>query len=875
MMASSCCNNSSPKESEASEPKAVSTSITTTCCASNEEDRLRTKDIQSSCCSKSTSEIAGTSIQNESSLPKEEDTCCSTIPKIEAKNSDTDPCCSSVNVSSDLIQPDQTTHTYRIEGMDCPSCAVTLEKGLVTIAEYQKVSVNYGAARLKIESESELDDRRLQNEVKKLGFQLIVPNKEEKHVQTYAVSGMDCSSCAKTIEQHFQKINDVQTVTVSFARGEMEIEHHLDAQQVKNELSKIGFDGHVKGEESSKPSKRSFEGISLVLSGILIGLGLLLQTVEVLYLPNALFGIALILSGWKAFRSAFYAVRARSLDMNVLMSVAAIGAALIGEWLEGATVVFLFAIGNLLQNHSLARTRHSIQKLIELSPKEAFVLTEEGVIRKSVEAVRIGEKIRIRPGDQVALDGMILKGTTTINQAPITGESIPVDKSEGDQVFAGTLNMDRSFDMIVEKTYQETTLAHIIELVEEAQDNKAPSEAFIDRFAKIYTPFVFLGALLLMIVPPLLQLGSWGEWFYKGLELIVIACPCALVISTPVAIVTAIGNAARNGVLIKGGVFLEKAGKIDAIAFDKTGTLTKGTPIVQQFMLLSEDREHTLRIAHSLERHSSHPLAKAITEHTVQEGVYPLESDTVINRVGNGVSGEFEHILYHIGGVKWFREMGYELGMLDSTVENAEKQGQTVVLLGSDANLLGLFILSDEVRDESVDAIRKLKEKIKIKKLVMLTGDNAGAAARIGKKLSLDEVHANLLPHEKVRIVEDMRRQSFQTAMVGDGINDAPAFVTADVSIAMGGAGTDTALETADIVLMADNLNKLPYTLDLSKATLTIIKQNVIFSILIKLIALMLVFPGWLTLWMAVLSDTGAAVLVTLNALRLLKKRTL
>lgn len=338
---------------------------------------------------------------------------------------------------------------------------------------------------------------------------------------------------------------------------------------------------------------------------------------------------------------------------------------------------------------------------------------------------------------------------------------------------------------------------------------------------------------------------------------------------------TAIGNAARNGVLIKGGVFLEKAGKIDAIAFDKTGTLTKGTPIVQQFMLLSEDREHTLRIGHSLERHSSHPLAKAITEHTVQEGVYPLESDTVMNRVGNGVSGEFEHILYHIGGVKWFREMGYALGMLDSAIENAEKQGQTVVLLGSDADLLGLFILSDEVRDESVDAIRKLKEKNKIKKLVMLTGDNAGAAARIGKKLSLDEVHANLLPEEKVRIVKDMRRQSFQTAMVGDGINDAPAFVTADVSIAMGGAGTDTALETADIVLMADNLNKLPYTLDLSKATLTIIKQNVIFSILIKLIALMLVFPGWLTLWMAVLSDTGAAVLVTLNALRLLKKRTL
>ncbi len=299
---------------------------------------------------------------------------------------------------------------------------------------------------------------------------------------------MDCSSCAKTIEQHFQKMQNVQTVTVSFARGEMEIDHQLDARQVQSELNKIGFDGYVKGKKMSEAPVRSFEGISLILSGILIGLGLLIQTSGVAYLPNVLYGIALILSGGRVFRSAYYAARARSLDMKVLMSVAAIGAACIGEWLEGATVVFLFAIGNLLQNRSLARTRNSIQKLIELSPKEAFVLTDGDVRRKPVEAVRVGEILRIRPGDQVALDGTILNGTTTINQAPITDESIPVDKKEGDHVFAGTLNMD----------------------------NKAPSEAFIDRFAKVYTPFVFLGALLLMIVPPLLQLGSWGEWFYKG-----------------------------------------------------------------------------------------------------------------------------------------------------------------------------------------------------------------------------------------------------------------------------------------------------------------------------------------------------------------------
>ena len=512
-MASSCCNNDSSKESAPKEGKNASLP-TTTCCTSS-ADTQRGKADQTRCCT--TSELAGTSLQTEpsESPPNDTETCCSKVP-LEKVNPDDASCCASSSPGSASNLATRATYTYRIEGMDCPSCAATLEKGLATIPEYQQVSVQYGAARLKIDSEEEPDDRRLGEEVRKLGFHLILPDKSDQLVQTFTVSGMDCSSCAKTIEQHFQKMQNVQTVTVSFARGEMEIDHQLDARQVQSELNKIGFDGYVKGKKTSEAPVRSFEGISLILSGILIGLGLLIQTSGVAYLPNVLYGIALILSGGRVFRSAYYAVRARSLDMKVLMSVAAIGAACIGEWLEGATVVFLFAIGNLLQNRSLARTRNSIQKLIELSPKEAFVLTDGDVRRKPVEAVRVGEILRIRPGDQVALDGTILNGTTTINQAPITGESIPVDKKEGDHVFAGTLNMDRSFDMIVEKTYQETTLAHIIELVEEAQDNKAPSEAFIDRFAKVYTPFVFLGALLLMIVPPLLQLGSWGEWFYKG-----------------------------------------------------------------------------------------------------------------------------------------------------------------------------------------------------------------------------------------------------------------------------------------------------------------------------------------------------------------------
>ena len=861
-MASSCCDGNDSKKNETTHSENMA------CCSSNTIpiDNPAGKK-EESCCSAASSEVAGTALRNvpDTEPQKTEDSCCGT--KL-SRTADQTP-----SLDAETLRTYSSTSSYCIEGMDCPSCAATLEKGLTTIPNYQKVSVNYGAGRLKIESDEELDVRQLEIEVKKLGFQLVVPVREKSMMETFTVSGMDCSSCAQTIEQHFRNIADVQTVTVSFSRGEMDIAHQLDARTVQQELHKIGFDGQVKGKRSETTAKRSFDGSAIGMSGLLIGIGLVLQLVDVSYLPNVFYGIALLMSGWKVFRSAYYGLRARSLDMNVLMSVAAIGAALIGEWLEGATVLFLFAIGNLLQNHSLARTRNSIRTLVELSPKEALVITSSGVIRRLIETVRAGEKLRIRPGDQVALDGVIVKGRTTINQAPITGESIPIDKREGDQVFAGTLNIDGAFDMIVEKTYEETTLASIIELVEEAQDNKAPSEAFIDRFAKIYTPFVFLGAILIMIIPPVLQLGSWGEWFYKGLELIVIACPCALVISTPVAIVTAIGNAARNGVLIKGGVFLEQAGKIEAVAFDKTGTLTKGEPVVQEFQVFFGEGDQALRMASSLERHSNHPLANAIVAFATKEGVSPIEADTIMNRVGNGVTGEFGRSTYHIGGTKWLSEMRYDIDTLDVDILKLEQQGYTVVWLADETHLLAMFCLSDAIREESVEALHRLKDKVGIKRLVMVTGDNEGAATHVSRTLPLDEVHSQLLPQDKVHVIDHLKKQQLWTAMVGDGINDAPAFVTADLSIAMGGAGTDTALETADIVLMADNLKKLPYTFDLSKATLTIIKQNIAFSILIKVVAMSLVFPGWLTLWMAVLSDTGAAVLVTLNALRLLKQR--
>ncbi|WP_214879284.1 cation-translocating P-type ATPase [Exiguobacterium sp. ERU653] len=806
-------------------------------------------------------------------------TCCGSPADDVKQSGEKVGCCSTPmqndEVPREVVSASDSTYVYRVEGMDCPSCAVTLQKGILSLQpHYEDVSVSYGTASLKIESSIEPDLRKLKSAVSNHGFNLILPTEDDQK-DTYIVTGMDCSSCAATIEKHFSGLIDVHDISVHFSRGEMEINHDLGLGKVQTELRKIGFDGHLK-DEPNTVTKKSTTGHLLLIAGLLIGSGMISQYLGANELfINVLYAVALALSGGKAFRSAIFAVRAKSLDMNVLMSVAAIGAALIGEWLEGATVVFLFAIGNLLQARSLDKTRDSIKQLVQLAPKEATVLTDGGPVLKSVESVQVGERILVRPGDQFALDGTVVTGQSSVNQAPITGESVPVDKWAGEKVFAGTMNIDGALEVFVDKSYKDTTLSTIISMVEEAQDRKAPSEEFIDRFSKVYTPIVFVLALILMVIPPLLQLGTWGEWFYKGLELIVIACPCALVISTPVAIVTAIGNAARNGVLLKGGVYLEKAAGLQAIAFDKTGTLTRGKPSVQKFISLANDRNHVLQIAYSMENQSNHPLAKAIVEYAENESITPLPFETNRNEVGNGIIGEYQGDKYFVGSVKWFEKMDYDLTSVRIDVNSAEDGGNTLVLVGNDEGILGMFLLRDEVREESQIALRQLKEKSGIQRLVMLTGDSPGAAAHVAEHLVIDEVHAGLLPEEKVDAVKKLKSNGFRVAMVGDGINDAPAFVTSDLSIAMGGAGTDTALETADVVLMADNLEKLPYTIDLSKATMRIIKQNITFSIVVKVIAMLLVFPGWLTLWMAVLSDTGAAVLVTLNALLLMRKRSM
>ncbi len=840
-----------------------------------------------SCCSSSKEKIQNSSelfniipVENSCSGSSQESSmsvCCSSkVNKLEEKGGS---CC---NISKSSEQTENVLpkndvgekKDFLISGMDCPACAKTIEKGVGSLPGIEEVRVNYSTAKMQVFASNPAAFYPIDKEVKKLGYTAEILQ-QNKNIRIYDIEGMDCGSCAKSIENHFNKNSFVQEVSVNFSTGKMKIEHTNSVEEIISEVDKIGYRAALKSNKktSVEQPKNKREKWIIIFSGLLIAFGFLLSYISVpSLLSTILYAGAIVISGYKPVKSAFYAIKSRSLDMNVLMSAAAIGAALIGEWLEGATVVWLFAIGNFLQTKSIEKTRNSIRSLMDLSPSEAWVKIGNELIKKPVDEISVGTTIVVKPGDRIALDGDVTLGESSVNQAPITGESIPVDKGIGDSVYAGTINEHGLLEIKVTKVAEDTAISKIIHLVEEAQEQKAPTEAFVDRFASIYTPIVFIAALLIIVFPPLLGFGTWAEWFYKGLELLVVACPCALVISTPVAIVSAIGNAARNGVLIKGGTFLEAAGSINAIAFDKTGTLTEGKPKVSDIKIFSGSEEELLSIALTLEEYSSHPIAKAIVEYGKERGTLSKDGTTFKNIVGKGVQATINREICYAGNRTLFRDLNALSSTVDAYVNEVQNNGKTVVIIGTESNIFGVISIADTIRENSSFALKSLLSS-GIKQTVMLTGDNAGTAKLIASKVNVKRYFANLLPEDKVEAVKNLQKEGYKVAMVGDGINDAPALATADLGIAMGGAGTDTAMETADIVLMADNLEKLPHTIKLSKRSLAIIKQNIWFSILIKIIALVLIFPGWLTLWMAVLSDTGAALIVILNGLRLLRMK--
>ena len=700
----------------------------------------------------------------------------------------------------------------------------------------------------------------------------------DQDMKTYRVQGFSCSNCANTFENNVKALQGVEDAKVNFGASKI----YVQGTTTIEELEEAGaFENlKVRDDKEQKVVRESFwkqkANIKVYISAVLLVVSWILsqQYGENHLIPTIGYATAIVIGGYTLFIQGFKNLSKFKFDMKTLMTIAIIGAAAIGQWGEGAMVVILFAISEALERYSVDKARQSIESLMDIAPKEAVIRRNNEEIKVHVEDILVGDIMIVKPGQKLAMDGRVVKGISTLNQAAITGESVPVTKTLEDEVFAGTLNEEGLLEVEVTKKVEDTTIAKIIHLVEEAQAERAPSQAFVDRFAQYYTPLIVVLALLIAVVPPLLFSAAWSTWVYQGLAVLVVGCPCALVVSTPVAVVTAIGNAANNGVLIKGGIYLEEAGALKAIAFDKTGTLTKGVPAVTDIITYSGNENDLLTITAAIEKGSQHPLASALMREAESKG---LDFDKLVvedfqSITGKGVKAKVNNEMYYVGSPKIFEEIH---GVLESNqkrqINDIEAQGKTVMVLGNEEEILSLIAVADEIRETSKAVINQLN-KIGIE-TVMLTGDNERTAREIGKQVGVSDVKASLLPEDKLNFIKELRGKHKKVGMVGDGVNDAPALAASTVGVAMGGAGTDTALETADIALMSEDLNQLPYTIKLSRKAVTIIKQNITFSLAIKLLALLLVIPGWLTLWIAIFADMGATLLVTLNSLRLLKRK--
>jgi Zn2+/Cd2+-exporting ATPase len=590
------------------------------------------------------------------------------------------------------------------------------------------------------------------------------------------------------------------------------------------------------------------------------------------WLAAALALVAVFACGITTYKKGWIAIRNGNLNINALMSIAVTGALVLGQWPEAAMVMVLFTIAELIEAKSLDRARNAIRGLMQLAPERATVLQADGTWHDvAAKSVTVDTRVRIKPGERIALDGKIVSGRSAINQAPITGESLPVEKAEGDQVFAGTINESGSFEYTVTAAANDSTLARIIHAVEEAQGARAPTQRFVDQFARVYTPVVFAIALAVAILPPLLMGGDWFTWVYKALVLLVIACPCALVISTPVTIVSGLAAAARQGILVKGGVYLEEGRKLKWLALDKTGTITHGKPAQTDFVVLSGMNGTELRsLAASLAGRSDHPVSKALTEAAKRDNVVLRNVDAFEALPGRGTKGVIDGKPFYLGNHRLIHEQGRCSDALEARLSALEEQGKTVILLADDQEVHGMFAVADTVKDSSRQAIAEL-HALGIK-TVMLTGDNAHTAKAIAAQVGIDEARGDLLPEDKLKVIESKIGQGGAVGMVGDGINDAPALARADIGFAMGAAGTGTAIETADVALMDDDLRKLPRFVRLSRSTHALLVQNIVLALGIKAVFLVLTLTGAGTMWMAVFADVGASLLVVGNGLRLLRK---
>jgi Cd2+/Zn2+-exporting ATPase len=770
---------------------------------------------------------------------------------------------------------------YHIENMDCPTEEALIRKKLGSMNGVTGLDFNLMQRTLVVSHR--LDSLApVEAALRTIGMQAKRIETSTDQVRTVlTIQEMDCPTEEGLIRGKLTGMDGVTGLDFNLMKRSLTVTHKPGSQEaILAALQSIGFEAKVESEgtvdtvapASPLPSTKWWP---LALSGVAAVLA------EVVYWMNggnhwavivlALF--AIVTGGLPTYKKGWIALKNRNLNMNALMSVAVTGAMFIGHWPEAAMVMFLFALAEVIEAKSLDRARNAIRGLMDLAPETATVRQNDGswmdMLAKNVPLSAI---VRLRPGERIALDGVVTSGHSAVNQAPITGESLPVDKAVGDQVFAGTINETGSFEYRVTAEASNSTLARIIHAVESAQGSRAPTQRFVDQFARIYTPAVFAFAILVAVVPPLAFGAVWLDWIYKALVLLVIACPCALVISTPVTIVSGLAAAARKGILIKGGVYLEEGRKMVALALDKTGTITYGKPVQTDYIALSGDEKETRILAASLASRSDHPVSLAIAHAATESGLTLGEVSDFAAIPGRGVKGSIKGHLYQLGNHRLIEELGFCSGEIETQLSALESKGKTAVLLANQNGVLAIFAVADTVRETSRKAIASL-HALGVKTL-MLTGDNVHTAEAIAREVGIDEARGNLLPEDKLKTIESLlaNGKGGKVGMVGDGINDAPALARADIGFAMGAAGTDTAIETADVALMDDDLRKIPSFVRLSRATAAILTQNIVLALGIKAVFLVLTFTGQTTMWMAVFADMGASLLVVFNGLRLLRR---
>ncbi len=839
--------------------------------------------------------------RHEHSRHDHADTCCDHIHEHTHDHAHGD-CCGHEHAAPQSIdwgtlgEASATRAIYRIVNMDCPMEEALIRKKLATVPGITGLEFNLMQRVLTVNHELPSTDtiEAALNAIDMTPEPLAVAKGVEA---TFLITGMDCPEEERLIRSKLAGMPGVFALDFNLMQRVLKVRHEPSAlPAISAALASLNMDARLLDAQSEDISAIPAPKIpwkKLAVAGIFAALS---EGVELIhewgakpfgldmsawtpggypvleYLPLLFAVIAIALGGLTTYRKGWLAVSNLNLNINALMSVAVTGAVLIGQFPEAAMVMVLFNISEAIEAKALDRARNAIKNLLALAPDTATVLREDGSWREmDIREVAVGSRVRVKPGEKIALDGLVVSGRSMVNQAPITGESMPVEKKAGDTVYAGTINESGSFEFDVTAAATNSTLARIIHAVEEAQGSRAPMQRFVDAFARYYTPAVFLVSILSAIIPPLFLGGAWMESIYTALVVLVIGCPCALVISTPVSIVSGMAAATRYGILIKGGMFLEQGRLLNWLALDKTGTITYGKPRQTDFILTGQGSEKRARtFAASLAARSDHPVSKAIAQAATESGIQPLPVENFTALPGQGTSGIIDGKKWFMGNHRMVESLKLCSEQLEKQIFHLEKQGKTVVALMSENGVQCLLAVADTVKESSLEALREMK-KLGVK-TVMLTGDNEHTAQVIAAQVGVDEFRANLLPEDKLAAIEQLEQQGERVGMVGDGINDAPALAKAHVGFAMAGGGTDTAIETADVALMDDDLRKIPRFIRLSRSTYAILVQNISLALGVKALFFALTFTGNATMWMAVFADVGTALLVVANGLRAMRK---